>query len=78
MSRYSGDPRWIYAKYAGRDADGNPIRPGDRVFYFPRTRTIYTGAKAEQAARDFQAAAEDEDNYARQYGGGFDGGDGQW
>lgn len=54
------DPRWIIAKYAGTDQDGRAIKRGDRVFYYPLTRAMLTGEKAEQAAREFQAAASDE------------------
>jgi hypothetical protein len=61
MSRFSGDPRWITAKYAGTDKDGVPFRKGERVFYYPVSRTILTGDKAEQAARDFEAAKFDEE-----------------
>lgn len=59
------DPYWTTAKFHGRDVDGNPVRKGDRIFYYPSTRSVLTGAKAEQAARDFSAAVDDE----RMYGG---------
>lgn len=55
-----GDPYWTTARFNGRDADGNQVRTGDRIFYYPLTRTVLTGAKAEQAAREFAAAADDE------------------
>lgn len=74
--RYARDPRWMVAKYAGKDAKGNPFPAGARVFYFPSTKTFYQGADAEREAAAFNAAAEDEAAYARQYGGGYDGGDG--
>lgn len=54
------DPRWMTAQVDGTDHHGNAIRRGDRVFYYPRTRTLLTGARAEQAARDFAAAVDDE------------------
>jgi DNA-binding ferritin-like protein len=55
-----GDPYWMTAKYPGKDHKGNPFKKGDRVFYYPRTKTILTGPEAEQASRDFDAARFDE------------------
>lgn len=60
-ARYSGDPYWTTAKYPGTDANGRPFRKGDRVFYYPRTKTILTGDAAERASAEFDAAAFDED-----------------
>lgn len=61
MNRYSGDPYWTTAKWDGQDKEGNPVKRGTPIFYYPRTKTVLQGAAAEQAARDFQAAAQDED-----------------
>jgi hypothetical protein len=61
------DPYWTTARFDGRDADGNTVRKGDRIFYYPATRSVLTGAKAEQAARDSSAAVDDE----RMFGGGL-------
>lgn len=58
-----GDPYWMTAKYPGKDQDGKPFKKGDKVFYYPRTKTILTGDKAEKAAREFGAMAADEDMY---------------
>ena len=60
MKHYSNDPRWITAKFDSLDANGNAVKKGDRIFYYPLTKTVLTGEKAEQAARDFEAAAFDE------------------
>lgn len=68
MNRYSKDPYWITAKWPGVDKHGTPFKKGDRVFYFPNGREIVAGEKAEQAARDFEAAAFDE---AARNGGGM-------
>ena len=57
---YSGDPRWITAKHDGVDKKGTPIKRGDRVFYYPNSNTIFAGEAAEAAARDFQAAVQDD------------------
>ncbi|MFA4971345.1 MAG: hypothetical protein WC683_01945 [bacterium] len=57
------DPYWITAKYAGKDAQGTPFKKGDRVFYYPHDRSTLAGKAAEQAAREFQAAKDDERAY---------------
>lgn len=59
----SRDPFWMVAKYPGKDAKGNPVRRGDRVFYYPSTKTMLTGEDAEKASREFDAARSDEDFY---------------
>ena len=63
---YRNDPRWITARYAGTDAKGTPFEKGERVFYYPNTKTIYAGAAAVDAALDFASSAFDEDCF-----GGF-------
>jgi len=60
MQRYSGDPYWTTAKWDGKDYKGDKVSKGTRIFYYPRTRTVMQGHDAEQAARDFNAAAQDE------------------
>lgn len=60
MKTYSQDPYWMTARFDSTSADGQPIRKGDRIFYFPRTRSAFVGAKAEQEAASFAAAAQDE------------------
>lgn len=55
-----GDPYWMDAKYPGKDSKGRPFKKGDRVFYYPRTKTFLTGPDAEQASRDMDAARFDE------------------
>ena len=65
MPRYSNDPRWITAKFdstCGRRECQGPIKKGQRVFYYPSSRSCYC-EKDEcggQASRDFEAAAADE------------------
>jgi DNA-binding ferritin-like protein len=58
-----GDPYWMVAKYPGRDHKGNPFKKGERVFYYPKSKSILTGEDAEKASRDFDAAKFDEDVY---------------
>jgi len=60
-ARYSGDPYWMTARYPGVDSKGRPVKRGDRVFYYPRTKTILTGDDAERASAEFDAASFDED-----------------
>lgn len=60
-ARYSGDPYWMTAKYPGVDNKGRPFKRGDRVFYYPRTKTILTGEDAEKASAEFESASFDED-----------------
>lgn len=55
------DPYWMVARYPGKDKNGKPFRKGDRVFYYPLTKTFLTGSEAEAASRDFDAHAFDED-----------------
>jgi hypothetical protein len=59
---YSGDPYWTTAKFNSEHA-----KKGERIFYYPRTKTVLTGEKAEQASREFQSAAADEAFESGQY-----------
>ncbi|HVH73297.1 MAG TPA: hypothetical protein VM755_00120 [Stellaceae bacterium] len=63
MTRYSGDPRWIAARYAGHcDGCGAAIAPGDHLFYFPRGRKLFgeaCGCGGRHSAR-FEAEAADD------------------
>lgn len=56
----NGDPYWTTAKFDSTDADGNRVRKGDRIFYFPRGRKVFTGESAERESRAFEAARCDE------------------
>ncbi|OHD26297.1 MAG: hypothetical protein A2Y38_06595 [Spirochaetes bacterium GWB1_59_5] len=60
-----GDPFWMAAKYPGRASDGTPVRKGDRVLYWPKTKTIMIGKAAEAAWRQFEAEVADEGFYNR-------------
>lgn len=61
------DPYWTTAKFDSTQPDGSQVKKGDRIFYYPSSRTVLTGKAAEQAARDFQAAAQDEAFYTGSY-----------
>lgn len=60
MSRFPRDPYWTTAKFNSTDSAGRPVKKGDRIFYYPGTRTVLTGAEAEKASREFACAAADE------------------
>lgn len=62
MARFGNDPRWIVTKFPASDRTGLFIPVGTRAFYFPQSRRMLTGAEAEQASRDFEAARFDEGN----------------
>lgn len=67
MATYRNDPYWTTARFEGKDADGNPVAKGTKIFYFPKGKKVYQGEKAEQAAREFSAAAQDEAFYTGGY-----------
>lgn len=60
MPQYSNDPRWIQAKFPGVAKNGQAFKKGDRIFYYPLTKTILVGKDAETASAEFAAAAADE------------------
>jgi hypothetical protein len=71
MRRYTGDPYWITARYAGACARCHqPIRAGERAFYYPKGKVLYCQASAcgEQCAAEFQSAAQDEETDMAGYG----------
>lgn len=63
QSSYRNDPYWITARWPGLDAKGLAFRKGDRVFYFPKGKTIYAGQNADEASRRFESERADEDVY---------------
>lgn len=77
--RYKDDPFWMKSKYDGVSGEQRlPVqrrlrkgevkfKKGDEILYYPKGKVIMVGKKAEQAYRDFQAAASDEDFYMSQY-----------
>ena len=58
---YSGDPRWMTARYDGTDDQGNRVRKGDEVLYWPRTKKMMTGQRAEDAWLRFLSEKGDEE-----------------
>lgn len=68
MPRYSQDPRWIDARYAGKCSECNaPIKRDERCFYYPNGKKLLSGECAEAAAGDFNACAFDEAQYTGSY-----------
>ena len=64
--RYSGggrggDPRWMEAKHAGQAKDGTSFRKGERVLYFPNTKSFFVGKQAEKEWKDFLSTKGDEE-----------------
>ncbi len=55
--RNAHPPRWIIAKYASTCACKTPIKPGDRIMYFPASKT----AECEACGLKTQGLLDDED-----------------
>jgi hypothetical protein len=78
-NRYKDDPYWMKAKYDGVSGEqrlpvqrrlrkgGIKFRKGEEVLFWPKGKVILVGTEAEQAWRDFQTQASDEDAYMSQY-----------
>jgi hypothetical protein len=60
MPQYSGDPRWITARFNSKCPCGHDIKKGERTFYYPRTKAALCGKCGEKASAEFAAAAMDE------------------
>lgn len=58
---YSGDPRWMTARYDGTDDQGNRVRKGDEVLYWPSTKKMMTGQRAKDAWLRFLSEKGDEE-----------------
>lgn len=60
------DPREMSARFKSTCAEsGQTIKPGDRIIYYPNGKHAYLighAPKAEQAFREFQSLAFEEDN----------------
>lgn len=61
---YSNDPKWLNAKFDGKCSEcGEKIKAGEKIFYYPATKTVLKGECAERASADFNALAQDEEIY---------------
>ena len=67
MATYKGDPYWTTAKFNSVTKYCEPVKKGDRIFYYPRTKEVLTGARAEEAAAYFEAQKFDESVYNGQW-----------
>ncbi len=65
MTYQKGDPYWTKAKFDSVTKSGQKVRKGDKILYYPNTRTVVIGEEADKAWRDFLAAAQDEEAYNR-------------
>ena len=65
MARYSGDPRWLTARFDSTCRKcGKRIKRGESIFYYPTGKVTYCAGECGKAAsRDFEAAAFDESVY---------------
>jgi hypothetical protein len=57
------DPHWVIADKPGHDTVRQQYDKGARLWVYPGTGSVYSGETAEQMARDFEAARQDEDVY---------------
>ena len=57
---YSRDPYYLTAKFASVCKCGAAVKKGERIFYYPSTRSALCPKCSEAAAADFNAAAQDE------------------
>jgi len=57
------DPYWLNARFDGVCANPscpNPIKQGDRIFYYPNGRKALCPSCSDAAGREFEAAKQDE------------------
>lgn len=65
---YTGDPYWTTARFKSTCKKcGGDIVKGERIFYYPRTKTVYCedAACGDAAYHDFMTMAEAEEYYSR-------------
>jgi len=64
MRRYRNDPYWLIARWPSLCAKcKGPIKAGERIFYYPKGRTVLSGKCAEDTAAEFESMAADEDTF---------------
>ena len=64
---YARDPYWTTARFNSKCTCGQEIKKGDRIFYYPATKTALCPKCSEKAANEFACAVQDEDFYNSQY-----------
>lgn len=63
MPRYANDPRWITAKFRGKCHAATcqaVILKGDRIFYYPSSKSARCQACGDAESATFEAAKADE------------------
>lgn len=69
-SSYSGDPHWTTAKFdsvCSKVGCGKKIKKGAKIFYYPRTKSVYCEEHGKIAEKDFRSKVEEEDYYGGRY-----------
>jgi hypothetical protein len=61
MKKFRNDPRWIDAKFSSSCNCGNMIKKGERIFYYPLTKTAMCKTCSEKADQEFREMAQDEE-----------------
>lgn len=51
----SADPYWLNARFASTCTCGKRIQKGDRIFYYPKTKTAVCETCGQKGARDLAA-----------------------
>jgi hypothetical protein len=64
---YARDPYWTTARFNSKCSCGQQINKGDRIFYYPATKTALCPKCSEKASNEFACAVQDEDFYNSQY-----------
>jgi hypothetical protein len=59
--RRKQDSFWMDAKFPGVASDGTLVKRGDRVLYFPNTKTMMVGKEADKEWKEFQHNKQDDD-----------------
>jgi len=69
-SSYGGDPHWLSAKFdsvCSKVGCGKKLKKGDRIFYYPKSKSAYCEEHGKIAERDFRTKSEEEDYYGGRY-----------
>ena len=58
------DPYWLVAKFASKcKSCSSPIRKGERIYFYPTSRTALCFTCGDKAAAEFAGMVQDEDVY---------------
>jgi hypothetical protein len=67
MANYGRDPYWLMARFASTCKCGAAIKKGERIFYYPSTKSALCPKCSEAASADFNACAQDDAFYNSGY-----------